>query len=82
MTKEWWLRMAENKLKKVAYNRPDKAGWIENRDFLDYKQSSPDSTFLNMSTLEYSGRKLLKVPITRDTPAKPVAPVDVGIIDF
>lgn len=74
--------MAGNRLKKVAYNRLDREGWVENRDVLDYRQHPPGSTFFDLEALEYSGRNLLKEPVTKEDIAEPMPFVDIGIIDF
>lgn len=50
--------MSDNRLKKVAYNGLDRETWMENRDFLIYRQHPPGSSFLDIEALERSGRNL------------------------
>lgn len=53
-----YVRKQERKLYKIAYNGINQANWIEGRDSLGQKQRQEKSTFLNINSLQKSGRDL------------------------
>lgn len=75
--------MSDNRLKKVAYNGLDRETWMENRDFLIYRQHPPGSSFLDVEALERSGRDLQREWETlEDKDLKPIPFVEIERIDF
>lgn len=74
--------MVENRLKRISYNGLNKEIWVENRDFLVYRQHPPGSSFLDIEALERSGRNLQQSHESEDDELLPISFVDVGIIDF
>lgn len=70
---DWGVSMVKEKvIATVSYNKLDREGWIENRD---YSMKKSGSSFVNLKELEKSGQKVREKKMPRKF-------VDIGKIDY